>query len=177
MDLDKKQRNYCFRYIQTFYCLVENFSSPLWLRRKRAGGVLAGPVPTPFVGAATADLDSLMWSMRINTKAVLRRSRAVARCNHDLMIDISTSIPLPGCSDLPSLFAVQAYLQPGGSKPLYRLVDSNQAVVATEIQDLHTARMLAAAHRLAKHVQGLCGDSRQHLLWGLDLSPDRKSVV
>lgn len=88
------------------------------------------------------------------------------------MRDISPFSPQPGCSDLPSLLATQAYLQPGDSKPLYRLVDSNQVVVAAEIREFDTARMLAAAHWLAKHVQGLCGDSRQHLLWGLDLSPE-----
>lgn len=90
------------------------------------------------------------------------------------MSDISTFIPQPGCSYLPSLSEVQAYLQPGGSKPLFRLIDSNQTVVATEIQDLLTARMTASVSRLAKHVQVLCGDSRQHLLWGLDMSPEHE---
>lgn len=71
--------------------------------------------------------------------------------------------------DIPVL-TVQAYSKPDDSRTYYRVVDSKNVVVASDIPDLHMARTLAVASRLVSHTRYLSEAYAKMLLGRLDLS-------
>lgn len=71
--------------------------------------------------------------------------------------------------DIPAL-TVEAYTKQSDSQTYYRLVDSQNVVVANDILDLHTARTFAVASRVLAHTGYLADFYGNMLLSRLDMS-------
>lgn len=71
--------------------------------------------------------------------------------------------------DIPAL-TVEAYTKQSDSQTYYRVVDSQNVVVANDIPDLHTARTFAVATRVLAHTGYLGEFYGNMLLSRLDMS-------
>jgi hypothetical protein len=71
--------------------------------------------------------------------------------------------------DIPAL-TVEAYTKHSDSQTYYRVVDSQNVVVANDVPDLHTARTFAVATRVLAHTGYLADFYVNMLLSRLDIS-------